>query len=243
MAALANGEEYYQFRNRCLGEEFGGFQPVITRDTVERVAARIGPQEYIVLKTHDILAPELAEMIESGDVLAFTSFRDPRDTVLSTLDAGRSDRERGSDRWFTKFTEVEQLAEPVRRQFHRVVPWINHRKVLAVPYYMTAYRQSLTVEILARHLRCGALGRLVAQSMDIKRSSLPEWNKGLADRYIETLELGDLQFLNEAFADILPEHDRLLRESMSRLKHQFLCEWLIAQRDNRLNASLARLEA
>ncbi len=239
LAALANGEEYYTFRNARLGDDFVDFQPVVTRETVERVAAEIGPGEFIILKTHGALTPDLVAMIESRDVLAFTSFRDPRDSVLSILDAGQSDRDKGSSRWFTIFTDVEQLAAPVRGQFKRVVPWIEHCKVLAMPYYLTAYRQSSAIEILARHLQCGAYGRQVAVSMEARRSSVPEWNKGLADRYLEEMNAREVRFLNEAFADVLPEHDRLLRDSMSDLKHHIFCEWLIAERDNRMQSKLA----
>ncbi len=238
MAALANGEEYYRFRNARLGDDFVDFQPSVTPALVDYVADRIRPNEYIVLKTHNVLTPDLEGMIDSGAVLALTSFRDPRDTVLSTLDAGRSDRERGSTRWFSRFTEVEQLILPVKRQFTRVVPWIRHPKVLAIPYYLTAMRQSTAVAVLAQHLGCGHTSRQVAQSMEARKLTLPEWNKGLADRYIDGLSGSDVRSLNEAFADILPEYDQLLRQTLSAIGHRLFCEWAIAQRDRRLEAKL-----
>lgn len=243
IAALANGEEYYRFRTARLGKDFQDFRPSIEPELIHEVSGMIDPKDYIILKTHNVLTPDIEELIDNGSVLAFTSFRDPRDTVLSTLDAGKSDRERGSTRWFTKFTEAEQLVAPVRRQFERVVPWIQNRNVLAIPYYMIAYEQAATVTILARHLGCGAICHHLASAMDVKKSSLPEWNKGLADRYIDILDRKDVQFLNQAFAKVLPVYDRFLRDRMGNHNYNLLCAHLIAEREGRLQSKLEGLEA
>ncbi len=239
LSSIANGQEYYSFKDSRLGKDFSGFHANVTADLVESVARQIDPGDYIVLKTHGPFTEEMKDLVESRAVVAFTSFRDPRDTALSTLDAGQSDREKGSSRWFTKFTEVRQLVAPIVRQFNNIVPWVANEQVLSVPYYLIAARQNRVVEVLARHLGYGTLGHRLTQQMDQQKTAVPEWNKGIADRFADELSSEEIRFLNQKFAEILPQYDALLRGKMAELGHRMLCELLVASRERRLERKLS----
>ncbi len=238
LSSIVNGQEYYAFVHERLGDEIAGFQANISASVIETVASRIDPADYVVLKTHGPFTEEMQDMVENEKVIAFTSFRDPRDTAVSTLDAGASDRKKGSTRWFTKFTDVHQLVTPIIRQFSNIVPWVECPKVFSVPYYMTAARQSTTVELLARHLGYGVLGHRLARQMDSEKTAVPEWNKGIADRFIEALEPDEIEFLNEKFAEVLPRYNEMLRQRMAALGHRMLYEYLVASREERMSAKL-----
>ncbi len=239
LATMANGQEYNSFRDERLGPGFPDFHPEVTRETVDRIARDIAPHEYLILKTHSEFTPEIEELIDSGAVLAFTSFRDPRDTILSTLDAGESDRRKGSRRWFSKFSELDELITPVLRQCNRVLPWLSKDGVLAIPFYLIAMRQETSVRILAKYLRFGFALHTLTQAMLEKRAELPEWNKGVADRYIDELTSDDIFLLNHAFAEVLPAFDGHLREHMAEAGHRLFCEWAISTRDARLAEKFA----
>ncbi len=243
LASLANGQEYYRFKRERLGDDIEDYSANVTVKLVETVSSRIDPTDYVVLKTHGLLTPELEEMIDNGVILAFSSFRDPRDSILSTLDAGATAREKGLTCWFTGYTEIEQLINPMISQFNITVPWAMNSNVLCIPYYLTVLCQSPVVEILAAHLNYGWVGRFLAETMDGRKASAPEWNKGIADRYIEQLTADQIAFLNEKFAGILPTYDGLLRMRMGALRHSMLCENLLAERDARLAQKLKRVAA
>lgn len=239
IAQQVNGEEFYTFRNRVMGKDFPSFIDTFQEGLLANVAARIPEDRIFVIKTHAELSPALAEAISDRTVRAFTSFRDPRDTALSILNAGEADRKIGNDRYFSAFEKMEQLKAPVQRQARRVQPWIDHPDVLAIPYYLTAMSEATSVGLLAEFLGVGHLRSILAAKMAAKRETLPEFNKGILDRFIDELPADDIRFGNEVWAEAIAAYNTTLETVMARLGHRMSHDYFVGLRDRKLSKKLS----
>ncbi len=239
IAQNVNSEEFYTYKNRVLGEDFPTFVDEITADFVLDLDNRIPRHQMFIIKTHGELSEDLAAIIARGQVKAFTSFRDLRDTALSTLDVAVKDREIGDARYFAKYNEIEQLRNAIPWQWNAVSPWVRCPGVFANPYYMTALSQSTCVGLLARYLGAGYMSNTLAAEMDAKRTSLPEYNKGVLDRFVSELSPNAIQFANETWAAEIAEYNALLETKMAELGHAMACHYYMRMRDAKITERLA----
>ncbi|NAZ38125.1 hypothetical protein [Rubellimicrobium sp. CFH 75288] len=231
-----DGTELYAVLRRLLGQNASVFYDHIPLERVQTILEAAGP-ETLIIKTHGPLPDDVRPLLEQGLVKAFTSFRDPRDACRSMLDAGASDRAKGSTRWFASKTRVEDLTGPIAHQYRSLQTWLDCPQVLAIPYYITANHQDAAVRLLCRHLGYGALGRLIAAQMQERRSSVPEFYKGISDRFLSDFSAEEIAFLNGALAPQIAAYERHAAERMARLGHRMLHTHLVALR----NAHLDRL--
>jgi len=238
IAEIINQEEYYNFRNRVLGREFPAFHNSLPRELLIDVSKTIGPHRMFVVKTHCELDAGIEELVASKQVMAFTSFRDPRDAALSTLNVGAAERAAGVSRWFSKFEEIGQLAKPIRRQCDQAFRWARHPNVLTIPYYLIAAAEAESVGRIARHLGRPELRALVASRMDVRRQSVPEFNKGILDRFVDELSVEELRSIAGVWSDIIEEYNNLLEENMANLGHRMIYEHYSQLRDEALHRKL-----
>ncbi|MCA0873458.1 hypothetical protein LCL97_21720 [Seohaeicola saemankumensis] len=236
---IVNREEFYTFKDRVLGANTPTFVDKLTAETILEIDEKLAPGQTFVLKTHADLEDEVADLITAGRVKAFTSFRDPRDTALSTLNVGEKDRAKGETRWFAKITEIGQLTNPIQFQWAETRDWVRHPDVLAVPYYVTAMSQSTSVKLLTEFLGMGYLSNTLAADMDAKREKLPEYNKGVLDRFVNELSVEDLKFANDTWADTIAEYNALLEETMTRLGHRMAYTYYTRMRDAKIAERVA----
>ena len=242
IAEHVNGEGFHPFMYRVLGSNFNAFQNEVPASLIVHVDKAVGPERMFIIKTHGKLTEDVAELIAAGQVKAFTSFRDPRDTALSTLNVGESDRAKGVDRWFSTITEMKQLVRPIKSQTVTTFAWARHPDVLAIPYYLTALSQAASVGLIARHLGVRSLQGVLGAEMEAKRRSLPEFNKGVLDRFVEDLSVKDIRFCSDVWADIIAEYESLLKTTMTRLGYRLAYRYYAGLRDARLRERLAELK-
>lgn len=226
-------DSYYEAMKSALGADSDAFRARLDGDTVRGVLAKAG-RKTLVLKTHGPLTDDVRQMIERGEVRAFTSFRDPRDACKSMLDAGASDRARGVDRWFATKTRADELVRPIAKQISDLGTWLDCPKVFVVPYYITANNQDFAVRSLCRHLGFGALASLVAGIMQADKSSVPEFNRGISDRFLADLSVEDIGMLNTVMAKEIVFYRQLAAERMAALGHRMLHDRLVRMRQTRL---------
>ena len=236
---FVNGEDFHRFRTRVLGEDMPAFTQNITADFLLSIDDKIGPDRMFVVKTHAALEDDVAELLTRGRVRAFTSFRDPRDTALSVLNVGARDRAEGRQRWFATIETIEQLRRPIALDVAKVARWAAHPRVLAVPYYLTAVAQTACVGLLADHLGVSYPKSVLAARMEAQRRTLPEFNRGIPDRFVDDLTLDQLRFAAETWPDAIRLYDRMLEDSMAALGYRLVHARLVAERDARLRRRLA----
>lgn len=227
-------DEFYTAHAQCMGD-VPVFHDHVSADLVRAFLEGAG-QKTLIIKTHFRLQPDVRELIESGHVRAFSSFRDPRDTCRSMLDAGISDRAKGDMRYFANFSAVNDWVQPIFQQYRNVQTWTDCEKVLAMPYYITANNQDFAVRMLCTHLGYGAYGRILAAVMQEKKQSLPEFNKGISDRFLTDFSTEEIKFLNGAIGKQIVIYQKLAKEKMAKLGHRMLHDRLVAMRRAALEA-------
>lgn len=190
----------------------------------------------LIIKTHSELHPEVRKLIDAGQVHAFTSFRDPRDTCRAMLDAGISDRAKGDMRYFAKFHAVEDWIKPLARQMNFLQTWTQCNKVLSIPYYLTANKQDFVVQRLCAHLGHGETGGTLAAEMQSKKETIPEFNKGISDRFLTDFSNREIAFLNTALQKQISIYQKLAKANMAKLGHRMLHDHLVAIRKGALES-------
>ncbi len=233
LRTLIDGDNYYAAMKRALGDSAQAFQAKLDAQYVREVLQKAG-RKTLVLKTHGPLTEGLRLMIESGDVGAFSSFRDPRDACKSMLDAGAADRAKGSDRWFATKTRSDELVRPIANQIRDLQSWLDCPRVLALPYYIIANNQDFAVRTLCRHLGLGAYGSLLAGIMQAKKATIPEFHKGVSDRFLTDFPAEEIVMLNKAMAPQIAGYRNAAAERMSALGHRMLHDRLVAMRRAKL---------
>lgn len=230
---LVDGDNYYAAMKDCLGPDAQAFHAKPDAEYVREVLAK-ARQKTLVIKTHGPLSDDVRGMVERGEVRAFTSFRDPRDACKSMLDAGEADRARGSDRWFASRTKADQLIRPITNHIRDLQSWLDCPQVLALPYYIIANNQDFAVRTLCRHLGLGAYGSLLAGIMQAKKATIPEFHKGVSDRFLTDFPAEEIVMLNTAMAPQIAGYRKAAAERMSALGHRMLHDRLVAMRRAKL---------
>ncbi|MEM8753053.1 MAG: sulfotransferase domain-containing protein [Pseudomonadota bacterium] len=113
-----------------LGGGDGRYAAVIRPRELEALFAAERPRP-VVVKTHGGLWRKTAEALAAGRATALATCRDPRDAVLSMLDAGA----RGDD-WGR--SDVEAALKTVRAQVEKFEAWARAPNALVLPYERTA---------------------------------------------------------------------------------------------------------
>jgi len=236
--SIIEGDLFYRIWAKKMGEGTPVFFGKVDLESVREVQARAG-SNILVMKTHSVLPDEVRELIERGEIRAFTSFRDPRDACRSMLDAGISDRAKGVSRWFATKTKAEELIRPIGNQVRDMITWLDCPAVLAVPYYITANNQDFAVVRLCEHLGFRGLGRVMAGIMQANKTAVPEFHKGVSDRFLTDFNWSDIQQLNAAMSAEIRLYEEILGPKMKELHHHMLCQQLVRMREERL-AAMAR---
>lgn len=239
IAQRVNNEEFYTFKNRVLGEDLPTYIHELSAEFILDVNNAVGEDKLFIIKTHGKLTEDVEALLAQRTVTAFTSFRDPRDTALSTLNVGEKDRAKGVDRWFAQITDIEQLSRAINTQFEDTMKWVNNPYVLAIPYYITAMAQSAGVGLIADFLNAAYLKNVLAADMDAKRTTLPEFNKGILDRFVEEMSAENIAFANDAWAQSIAAYDAALKHVMAQLGYTMAYNHFTQARDTRLTQRLA----
>jgi hypothetical protein len=230
---MVDGDTIYQALKLALGEDANAFENEIDAALVKHLLARAG-HKTLVIKTHGTLSGDVRALVEAGRVRAFTSFRDPRDACRSMLDAGVSDRAKGNQRFFASKSRVDELVRPIARQFAALQSWLDCPQVLAMPYYIIANDQDFAVRLLAMHLGFGALASVVAAKMQARKTSVPEFHKGISDRFLKDFSLEEIGYLNKVMAAQVATYEADAQRIMAKLGHRMLYARLVAMREARL---------
>ena len=133
--ALAAGETQAAVRSRYLPVELQGRYQDLTPDIETTILDSMPPDVDLLVKTHARCTPKLRAMIQSGEVAACASFRDPRDVALSLMDVAERDRATGRDRpGFTAIRSLEDTLPIIRYGMQTLRDWVRIEGVLLLPF-------------------------------------------------------------------------------------------------------------
>jgi hypothetical protein len=138
-------------------------------------------------------------------------------------------------------TSVKDTLQPVKHGFAVARDWMTCERVLQVPYYLIAAEQNFTIRLLVRYLGLEFFSRALTAHFSIHREQrITEFNKGIADRFVDDLPPDDTLRLTQDFAAEIADTDRLSAQWMSRYGYRMLYNHLAGLREKRLAALSSR---
>jgi hypothetical protein len=155
--------------------------PAFLQEISEKVHGR-----DVVLKTHQRVHPEVAELIESGDVLASASLRDPREIALAMLDHGRRSRRWGY-KAFEEFHTFSDTLASIDEQLGHFRTWSALDRVQVFTFNEICFDTASVIDRVARQVGVDVDSARVLEPFRGNRQ-IGQFSKGAALRY---REMGD----------------------------------------------------
>jgi hypothetical protein len=209
-------------------------------DTIER---HLPGDKYYVLKTHGRLTPRIAARIQDGTLKTFTSFRDPRDCSIAMFDAGARDRAVSKNSFFATLADLPATFKHVKFGWSVTREWAGCEQTLKIPYYLTAADQNKAIQLVCNHIDLGKFADAVQQEFANPDSTkVWEFNKGVADRFLDAMSTYDLIWSSGYFMDEFEEVDALTEKWMTEYGYRDAYEVMHRRREKRMQAIWASVQ-
>ena len=154
----------------------------------------------IVIKTHTRPDPAVVRLIQKGQAIAHTCYRDPRDMALSMLDHGNRARANGNPA-FAEIETLEDAKSGIRNQCDSLTAWLRLPNVMPLEFEDIAFDMKTTAQRILNQLKIdGNPEEIVNKVLD---GRFTQFNKGISKRHkIEMPENESNEFTHE-FAPLL----------------------------------------
>jgi len=206
-----------------------------TADIVDAIEERLPEGKYYVIKTHGTLNPAIRARILNRTLLAFTSFRDPRDCIVSLLDAGMRDRAMGGERGFSRVLSVKDALKRTKFAWKNARDWANCKEILKIPYYLTVTDRDLVVTLICEHIGLGMAANAVQAKFKLEQiKKISQFNVGVADRFLDALSPADVAKATLALENQIRKVDQLTERWMTEFGHRAAYELIHTRREERL---------
>jgi hypothetical protein len=175
---------------------------VIDAKVLQEVVAQANGRD-VVLKTHGGAHPDIVPLVESGDVLASASVRDPREMALSMIDHGRRSRQWGYEEFSAFHTPRDTLAS-LDEQMEWFRSWTSLPRVPVFAYNDICFDTPSVVERLAAQIGVAVRTEDVLLPFRSNRG-IGQYSKGAALRYQEMSAEDQALFL-ERYAPLYQDY-------------------------------------
>lgn len=164
----------------------------------------------IVLKTHVRPTDAVAAMLADGRAIGHAVCRDPRELVLSMIDAGAAARAKGATA-FAHHETIDAALEKLRRNVRVFEAWAALPGVAPLHYDDVAFETRLTVLRLCDQI--GLPADPAAIERRVKSERFTQFNKGLFQRWRAELASADADAIAAEFAAFIERYgdERRLR--------------------------------
>jgi len=180
------------------------FMDDFSDEAVERLSTaveRIG--HPIVVKTHGHLTPAAHRLLENRGAIGHCVYRDPREVILSLLDAGEKARRLGH-RAFSEMNSIEYAAKRVTRRIEITKAWMAAPNIIPLFYSDTAFKTPEVVQIVADQIGLPVDAEKAERT--VKSSKFTQFNKGRQDRHLTDLSPEQNEELYLRFKDFIDTH-------------------------------------
>lgn len=148
----------------------------------------------VVIKTHQLPAPEVLALVAQGAIRATASLRDPREIALSMVDHGARSRSWGIAE-FSECTTVYDCWPSLDDQVETLRAWCAIPGVQRIAYNDICFDMRSVILRLAPLLEVRVDPARVEQVFENKLM-VGQFNKGVPDRFHEMSALESLRFLD-----------------------------------------------
>jgi hypothetical protein len=166
------------------------FIAAITASVLDDLLTEVGPDEYLVIKTHsrpqrDALT-KITAAVENGRIKIHAVLRDPRETALALLDAGIEARAKGKSSAFAKILTLNDAKRELLAHWNSCKRWTSIKGTLPLLYDDVAFDTGAAVVRMARHLGLECRPEKVVKTvLSDKQRTL--FNKGIPSRWINEM--------------------------------------------------------
>ncbi len=188
---------------------FLGWRSMRRFDRAEaRLIEAIAPAHRVLaIKTHGAPTSAIRELAEEGRIMGQANFRDPRDNVLSLLDAGDRANRRGRGA-FVKMQDFGAVLDAYESHLAAFEEWIALPGFIASRYDEVAFRGEAFMRRVADQLRLDLpaglnLGELVVH---VHANAFTQRNKGVPRRHRDELTINQSLFLLQRWGPQLERH-------------------------------------
>lgn len=174
-----------------------------TLPLIEGIAREQGP---VLVKIHAPVHAFLQESLDSGRIRMVTTFRDPRDVILSAMDHAR--RTRGTPQAvFQEFTSVEDSIPHVRWWAEMALGWKASGMSYMVRYENIYDDPAAVLGQVAAHYGIPAdepaIEAVVAEERATRAYAANQFNKGLRRRFPAEMSPEQVALCNECLGDCI----------------------------------------
>ncbi|MBX7187294.1 MAG: sulfotransferase [Vicinamibacteria bacterium] len=164
----------------------------------------------MVVKTHGAAIHEVHALLEQEKAMGHCTFRDPRDMVVSLLDAGVQARRRGY-RPFSEIHTIDDAMAVIARQMPAIRSWLDLPNILPIYYDDLAFHTIETIRSIAAQVGVTIDPERVRRAIDWREGHrrwgllkpYTQFNKGLRDRYKTELSPAQIEQVSARFGDLL----------------------------------------
>lgn len=177
------------------------------RGEAQRIEAVAPPHRLLAIKTHGAPTPAVRELAEEGLIMGQANFRDPRDTLLSLMDAGDRANRRGRGA-FAKMQDFRTALATYESHLAAFEEWIALPGFIATRYDEVAFRGEDFLRRISDQLRLDLpagldLGELVRH---VHQHAFTQLNKGAPRRHRDELTINQALFLLQRCGPQLERH-------------------------------------
>lgn len=210
----ANGHDQVAIRSSLPPRWQNQFQNLRRGDARELHA--IVPRNAIMLiKTHSLPPKDMKRQLSKGIALATATIRDPRDCVVSYIDAvAREVREGTARRFSTPASSPMEAAKIIESHVKHAIKWLNLANVLPIPYDLLASDPHTAAERIAMHVGIDVEIDEILRPYLQDRSLIWEYNVGKPGRYLDVLDKKDQKTLDEVFQPYMGQFSKFLNSGI-----------------------------
>jgi hypothetical protein len=211
------------------------------RAEARRIEAIAPAPRVLAVKTHAAPTPAVRELVGEGLIMGQANFRDPRDTLLSLLDAGDRANRRGRGA-FVNMRDFQAALGAFESNLAAFEEWVALPGFIATRFDEVAFSGEAFMRRVADQLRLDLpagldLGELVRH---VHHHAFTQRNKGVPRRHRDELTINQSLFLLQRWGPQLERHagedldtvDRALLEAAASIPEI----QLDAEQTKRLNA-------
>ncbi|MDE1915793.1 MAG: hypothetical protein KGJ57_05720 [Sphingomonadales bacterium] len=200
----------------------------------------------IVIKTHQLPAPDVLEQVEHGAIRATVSYRDPREIALSMVDHGARSR-----RWsIPEFSECKTASDclaSIDDQVETLRSWCRIGGVERIAYNDICFDMRSVITRLANRLGVAVMPAQV-ESVFANKMMVGQFNKGVKDRFHEMSARESTIFLDRYahfYDEFMPRpspssQSFIPRAGSSQLRQILIGGWRLWHNRGKLLAPYAR---
>lgn len=163
----------------------------LTKAEFESLEKLAGSTGVTVIKTHAPPSELMCELAKSGRIIGHANFRDPRDNILSLLDAGVRARKDPQNPPFAKISNWDDAEKACDRGIESLERWLQLPGFMVTNYSMVAFRSEEFLRRVSEQLSLPLLSesdyqRLVSR---VKNQAFTQFNQGLDKRHRDELSI------------------------------------------------------